>query len=250
MPRCVRALAVVMVCYVMALPATATTDASANAISDICLRAGQTAARRAGVPEPVLLAITLTETGRVMNGRHRPWPWTVNMEGVGKWFDTREEALAYVRAHHARGARSYDVGCFQINYRWHGQAFASIEAMFDPDINAAYAARYLSSLYGEKGTWSKAAGRYHSATPKFATRYRARFDRILARLTGGEVLPATQPAAPVELPPTGPEPVVVAAPGPLADPLPAGPGSLAVIHALPRAGSLLIRPPGSLFGGK
>ena len=132
MPRCVRALAVVMVCYVMALPATATTDASANAISDICLRAGQTAARRAGVPEPVLLAITLTETGRVMNGRHRPWPWTVNMEGVGKWFDTREEALAYVRAHHARGARSYDVGCFQINYRWHGQAFASIEAMFDP----------------------------------------------------------------------------------------------------------------------
>ena len=151
----------------------------------LCTAAGRAAAQATGVPESVLRAISLTETGRMRGGHLRAWPWTVNMEGKGKWFDTREEALAYVRAHHARGARSYDVGCFQINYRWHGNAFASVEEMFDPTQNALYAARFLASLHRETGSWSKSAGAYHSRTPKYATRYRKRFDRILARVTNG-----------------------------------------------------------------
>ena len=172
--------------------------------ADICRRAGTIAARELGIPDPVMQAITLTETGRRLEGRFQPWPWTVNMEGVGKWFATRAEALAFAKAHYDRGARSFDIGCFQINYRWHGHNFASIEQMFDPAANAAYAAQYLRGLYAEKGAWSPAAGRYHSATPKYATRYRARFDQILARLTGDEALPA-----PVELAatPPAPEPV-------------------------------------------
>ena len=47
------------------------------------------------------------------------------MEGKGKWFQTRDEALSYVFKHFKRGARSFDVGCFQINFKWHGQAFPS-----------------------------------------------------------------------------------------------------------------------------
>jgi soluble lytic murein transglycosylase-like protein len=54
--------------------------------------------------------------------------------------------------------------------------------MFDPDANAAYAARFLSELHAELGDWSRAAGAYHSRTPSFAWKYRARFDRIRARL--------------------------------------------------------------------
>ena len=62
----------------------------------------------------VLKAISLTETGRKTGGQFRPWPWTVNMEGTGHWFDTLDEARAYVSREFKRGARSFDVGCFQI----------------------------------------------------------------------------------------------------------------------------------------
>jgi hypothetical protein len=138
------------------------------------------------------------------------------MEGRGVWFDSFEEARDYVAKHHARGARSYDVGCFQINFRWHGQHFTSLEEMFDPYANAAYAARFLSELYSEFGDWSRAAGAYHSRTPTFAGKYRARFDRIRARLlaANGEAVAEEgvtrasaeplQSAAPPPIEPVGP----------------------------------------------
>jgi hypothetical protein len=137
------------------------------------------------VPLAVLQAISLTETGRKRAGQFRPWPWTVNMEGKGLWFDTQDDARAYVYSQYKRGARSFDVGCFQINYKWHGQAFASIDAMFDPVANAVYAAEFLRGLRAEEGSWSAAAGAYHSRTPEFAEKYRERFDRIHDTLAGG-----------------------------------------------------------------
>lgn len=150
----------------------------------VCERVAAIAAEQTGVPIAVLHAISLTETGRVQDKALRPWPWTVNMEGKGHWFDTVDEARAYVFSEFKRGARSFDVGCFQINYKWHGEAFTSIDQMFDPVANAIYAAGLLRDLYSETGSWSQAAGAYHSRTPEYATRYRARFDRILAGLDG------------------------------------------------------------------
>ncbi len=147
-------------------------------IAQLCSTAAASASRATGVPLDVLTAISLTETGRKFGGKLQPWPWTVNMEGAGKWFQSRTLAQEFVDKNFARGARSFDVGCFQINYRWHGQAFRTLEDMFDPVTNATYAAQFLSELYGELGDWGKAAGAYHSRTPKFASRYRARFERI------------------------------------------------------------------------
>lgn len=172
-----------------AVPAVATPlaeDASA-----ICIRAAQAASKTEGVPLSVLLAISLNETGRRRDGAFRPWPWTVNMEGAGHWFDAPDQALAYTQQEFARGATSFDVGCFQINYRWHGQHFASIQAMFDPMANATYAARFLRDLYAEHGSWEAAAGAYHSRTPEFAQRYAARFNRFRSTLLAadGQELP-------------------------------------------------------------
>ncbi|GEM_PF-459693 len=164
-------------------PATAGFDTSAATDpAAICDRAAAEAARRTGVPMSVLKAISLTETGRKRAGTFRPWPWTVNMEGKGLWFDSAEAALAYADKEHGRGARSFDVGCFQINYKWHGKAFASIEEMFDPARNALYAARFLNQLHAETGSWGAAAGAYHSRTPEFAQRYQARFERFRSAL--------------------------------------------------------------------
>ena len=156
--------------------------ANTNQISAICDVAAQKISVESGVPLNVLRAISLTETGRVQEGSLQPWPWTVNMEGVGKWFKTYNDAKAYVDDNFARGARSFDVGCFQINYRWHHQAFTSVEHMFEPMANARYAAKFLSQLYDEFGSWPRAAGAYHSRTPKYAKKYVARFNRIRKNL--------------------------------------------------------------------
>jgi hypothetical protein len=160
-------------------------DASAKSTTaDVCFQAAEQAARETGVPQSVLIAISLTETGRRKDGVFAPWPWTVNMEGIGKWFVSREAALAYSLDNFDRGARSFDVGCFQLNYKWHGKAFQSIDQMFDPLVNARYAAQYLTELFAEKGNWEAAAGAYHSRTPKYAEKYQKRFSRIKAALNG------------------------------------------------------------------
>lgn len=175
-PRCCAAMTLALL-----LP-TGSAALTAPDPSEICDQVAHLAAQQTGVPISVLKAISLTETGRKQGGRFRPWPWTVNMEGKGVWFDTRAEAKAYVDKEFGRGARSFDIGCFQINYKWHGDAFASIDEMFDPLTNALYAARFLQRLHAEQGNWGKAAGAYHSRTKEYAERYQARFERIRSPL--------------------------------------------------------------------
>lgn len=180
---------------ILALPLSLARPEAALAVTGsaelplLCDRAATEAAARTGVPISVLKAISLTETGRELEGQARPWPWTVNMEGKGLWFETVDAAEAYVYEHYKRGARSFDVGCFQINYKWHHEAFGSIAEMFEPTTNALYAARFLLDLYAEKGNWDDAAGAYHSRNPEYADRYKARFAAYRARFEQEDTLP-------------------------------------------------------------
>lgn len=155
---------------------------SAKSTANLCDVAAVSAAADASIPPDVLLALTRVETGRNSDGKLKPWPWTVNMEGKGYWFETRTKAVDFVTQSYEGGARSFDIGCFQINNHWHGQAFSSFDQMFEPSFNADYAAKFLNSLYEEDGSWSWAAGAYHSRTTTLAAKYRTRFDRILANL--------------------------------------------------------------------
>lgn len=177
----------------LAMPALPAQASDAEAATALCERAIVKGAARGGIPSSVLNAIALTETGRNHDGRLRPWPWAINREGRGHWFATRDAAVAFARASLAEGRTSFDVGCFQINYRWHGANFASLEAMFDQDQGADYAAGFLRDLHGELGTWSAAAGAYHSRTPHYANLYRARFDRIIASLGDAPLVLAAEP---------------------------------------------------------
>src|SRR5690606_11949553 len=79
-----------------AQPASAT-------VAEICDSAAQRVALESGVPLSVLRAITRVETGRAAGNGVQPWPWTVNMEGKGVWFDTEDEARAYVFREFKRG---------------------------------------------------------------------------------------------------------------------------------------------------
>ncbi|WP_439120935.1 transglycosylase SLT domain-containing protein [Marivita sp.] len=134
--------------------------------------------------------ITRLETGRGKTAD--PWPWTINHAGNGSWFQTEDEARSFVFSRIKRGESNIDIGCFQINYRWHADGFRSLDDMFNPDLNALYAARFLIDLYREFGTWAEAAGAYHSRTPEFAEKYKAKFSKIR------NLLPQPDSNAPLE----------------------------------------------------
>jgi hypothetical protein len=162
------------------------TVAAAVAPPDLCEGAARRAARDTGVPLEVLQVIALAESGRSFGGDLRPWPWTVNFGGPGFWFDSSEEAQLAVAERQSLGVTNFDVGCFQINHRWHGDAFASVAAMLDPVQNALYAARFLQELHAETGSWEDAAAAYHSRTPELAEAYRARFLALREGVSGAE----------------------------------------------------------------
>jgi hypothetical protein len=106
----------------------------------------------------------------------------LNHAGKGLYFETRDEALAYVRETVAQGPRNIDVGCMQINHYWHGDNFPSLEAMIDPETNIRYAVRYLKELYASKGSWEAAVGNYHSKDPERGARYHRVFETARAAI--------------------------------------------------------------------
>jgi hypothetical protein len=140
-----------------------------------CRQAIQVAERAAAVPQQLMAAIARVESGRPdSRGTVHPWPWTINAEGAGQFFDSKEAAIAAVRTLQARGVRSIDVGCMQVNLMHHPDAFSSLDQAFDPAANAQYAARFLSDLYGQTRDWTRATAFYHSNTPDLGDAYQRR----------------------------------------------------------------------------
>jgi hypothetical protein len=177
---------------------------------DLCLDAARLAADLTGVPLEVLVAIGLTESGRGEGADARPWPWTLNVAGEGLWLDGPEAAEGAAREAIAAGMTGVDIGCFQINYRWHGEAFADIAEMLDPAANALYAADFLARLRDETGGWPAAVAAYHSRTEEQARRYLARYEANLARVPAvlGTAAAGAPPArlAALDRPPRTPRP--------------------------------------------
>ena len=100
------------------------------------------------------------------------WPWTINVRGKGHYYKTKEAAIKAANDLRKRGIKNFDVGCMQINMRFHGKEFASLEDAFDPQKNVDYAARFLKKLYDRRQDWMKAATDYHSRRPKKAQIYK------------------------------------------------------------------------------
>jgi len=142
----------------------------------LCQQAIESAGRAHAVPAGLMAAIGRVESGRQdpVTGALHPWPWTVDAEGQGTFYDSKDQAIAAVRALQARGVRSIDVGCMQVNLMFHPAAFASLEEAFDPRANALYAAHFLNALHAGSHDWSGAIGAYHSQTQALGDDYRRR----------------------------------------------------------------------------
>jgi hypothetical protein len=180
------------------LPAMALADpprAPPPAAASLCRPAIAAAERAHGIPPHLLAAIARVESGRrdEASGTVSPWPWTINKDGAGSFYEGKAQAVAAAEAMRPKVARSIDVGCMQISLTMHPKAFAGMEQAFDPAANADYGARFLAELYGKTGSWPKAVGMYHSGTPELAADYQA---KVYAALPGEQrVAVAAAPVA-------------------------------------------------------
>lgn len=163
-----------------------------NALSKTCDQAAYQSAETYGVPPSIMLAITRVETGRTQGGSLEPWPWAVNLSGSSHWFQTPAEAEDFVQSAIQEGHTNIDLGCFQLNYRWHGEMFSSLQEMLDPLANADHAARFLVENFQRKGNWVDAVAAYHSATPAYAEAYVEKVESVLTELTQNGTVPERQ----------------------------------------------------------
>ncbi|WP_246748528.1 transglycosylase SLT domain-containing protein [Rhizobium setariae] len=135
---------------------TFTSDADASA--GICEREISAAAMKYGVPEGILYSVGLTETGR----RGSLQPWSLNIEGKAVFAVSQDEALGRFEDARRGGAELIDLGCMQINHRYHGDRFSSVAEMLNPRRNVEYAAKFLAQLHAKHVTWTMAVARYHA----------------------------------------------------------------------------------------
>lgn len=145
-----------------------------------CSVAITNAERKYGIPPHMLRAIAITESGR--NGE--PYPWAMNIKGRAHYASNPQEMVSIVNSHGSRS--SIDIGCAQINLKYHGHRFTDWTNLIDPQTNADYAAYHLLELRREFGGWSKAVAAYHSRTSWRGANYACAVSRNYGRIFGDD----------------------------------------------------------------
>ena len=118
------------------------------------------------IPKGLLLGIGKAEAIRKIKNKFVIWPWTLNHAGKSMFFDTKKQMRNYVFKNLKRNDFNIDVGCMQINIKWHKNNFKKISDMFEVNPNISYAASFLQQLKNKYGSWDKAIKHYHSSDPK------------------------------------------------------------------------------------
>ena len=115
--------------------------------NSMCFDAANKIEKNLNLPKGILSAIAYTESGRTMpNGIKLAWPWTVNYSGKGYFFPNKTKAKEFVKSKIDKGARNIDIGCMQVNLRYHPNAFPDLETAFDPLNNVKWAGTWLKEL--------------------------------------------------------------------------------------------------------
>ena len=141
----------------------------------------QRVAANHGIPSDVFYAVALAESGkRIEHLRElRPWPWTLNVHGNGRFYPSRRAATSALHEALAAGRTSVDIGLMQVNWRYHQSAFGEIDEALDPYRNLHVAAAILITCYQSRRDWWAAVGCYHAPNDRHrAERYRERVRTI------------------------------------------------------------------------
>jgi len=124
---------------------------------DTCLEAARLIENELRIPAGLLVAIGIRESRfhGVM------WPWSVNDRGRAKRYATRRDAEIAVHRLQSE-SDSFDLGCFQIHWRWLGKSCADQASdLFEARTNARCAGNHLKEMRAYTGSWDKAVMAYH-----------------------------------------------------------------------------------------
>ena len=122
------------------------------------------------LPNKLLTSISLVESGVIEGNKVNPWPWALNVNGKSKYFDNKKDTLSFLRENLQKNM-NIDVGCMQINYKFHGHNFKNLDHILNPEENVKYAAEFLKKLFKRHKSWNEAISRYHSSEPSRKKRY-------------------------------------------------------------------------------
>ncbi len=112
------------------------------------------AARTAGVPASLLVAVAGAESGY--------HPWAINIAGHSYYPNSKDEAARLLES-----APDADIGLMQINYGFWGPRLGlTRQQLLDPATNLKAGAEILKGLLEERGTFWRRISGYHSSSGK------------------------------------------------------------------------------------
>jgi len=136
-------------------------------------------ANKHGVPLDVFFSMIKHESGRTVNKRFLPWPWTLNVNHQAYYYNSKGAAQRALRTFLKNPKNTIAVGLGQIYLPAHGSRFPNPLVLLNPKTNLNYAAHLLKreSIEVKKRTkrsnWWLAVGRYHHPSKeKYALPYR------------------------------------------------------------------------------
>ncbi len=132
--------------------------AAVAAAANPCEGEMRVAAAKYDIPLGVLYAVGLTESGH----KESLQPLAMNIGGAPYFATSLDDAVRHFTDAQAKGIKLIDIGCMQINHYFHAEHFASLARMFEPHANVDYAARFLTTLRKQEGSWTLAVARYHA----------------------------------------------------------------------------------------
>jgi hypothetical protein len=141
------------------------------------------------VPADILYALTVKESSTKMdNNTMSPWPWTINYAGRGYRYASYEDMIIAARHLLASGKTAFDIGVFQVNWKWNGHRAESLEDLGLPQRNGIIAAEIIKEQYKIHRDWIVAAGRYHNPSNRngVAEKYSREYRRILKNIQSGK----------------------------------------------------------------
>lgn len=133
--------------------------ANAQTLGEACPNLIYAAEQRYNIPNGLLMAIALTESGDRSGG---PNPHAMNIGGTPYIAPDLERMVSVIQRGYAAGKISIDVGCLQINLKYHAQHFRSPFDLLNSRVNVDYGARYLAQLANDTGSWRDAVMTYHN----------------------------------------------------------------------------------------
>lgn len=149
---------VILACLAYAAPVAAQGgDSPSNSPRALCLEAARAAETRHGLPEGLLVAVALAESGL--------HAYALNIGGTSHY--APDAASAYRLIANAPARSSIMAGCVQVNARVHAPRS---DWPLDPVRATNWAAQHLRDHYNRSGSWAEAIRRWNGGSTSTANR--------------------------------------------------------------------------------